>query len=137
MPNVAQTLLSVLWIVLGAALSILLTLLVVPESPMRAEGSFDVLGALGLSAGLVLFLLPITKGSDWGWMSSYWLAFGAPWGGLITTPLDLARFCLTFLGGGMPFFHYPFPLVLGAVITALGWWLAHTQRHRHKVPEKL
>ncbi|MPY63303.1 MFS transporter [Streptomyces spongiae] len=51
------------------ALSIVLTLLVVPESPMRAEGSFDVLGALGLSTGLVLFLLPITKGSDWGWTS--------------------------------------------------------------------
>lgn len=51
------------------ALAIALTLLVVPESPMRAEGSFDVLGALGLSTGLVLFLLPITKGSDWGWTS--------------------------------------------------------------------
>ncbi|MFF4013927.1 MFS transporter [Streptomyces sp. NPDC001843] len=50
-------------------LSIALTLLVVPESTMRAEGSFDLLGALGLSAGLVLFLLPITKGSDWGWTS--------------------------------------------------------------------
>ncbi|MFF0788257.1 MFS transporter [Streptomyces spiralis] len=51
-------------------LSIALTLLTVPESPMRAEGSFDLLGALGLSAGLVLFLLPITKGSDWGWSSA-------------------------------------------------------------------
>ncbi len=46
-----------------------LTLVFVPESPMRAKGTFDVLGALGLSAGLVLFLLPITKGSDWGWSS--------------------------------------------------------------------
>ncbi|MGJ5751112.1 carboxypeptidase family protein [Streptomyces puniciscabiei] len=51
------------------ALSIVLTLLAVPESPMRAEGSFDLLGALGLSTGLVLLLLPITKGSDWGWSS--------------------------------------------------------------------
>ncbi|MER7193612.1 MFS transporter [Streptomyces flaveolus] len=50
-------------------LSIVLTLLVVPESPLRAKGSFDLPGALGLSAGLVLFLLPITKGSDWGWGS--------------------------------------------------------------------
>ncbi|AZS87604.1 MFS transporter [Streptomyces griseoviridis] len=50
-------------------LSIVLTLLVVPESPMRAQGTFDVLGAIGLSVGLVLFLLPITKGSDWGWTS--------------------------------------------------------------------
>ncbi|MEU7425306.1 MFS transporter [Streptomyces sp. NPDC048362] len=50
-------------------LAIVLTLLVVPETPTRAEGSFDLLGALGLSTGLVLLLLPITKGSDWGWSS--------------------------------------------------------------------
>ncbi|MEU1018948.1 MFS transporter [Streptomyces sp. NPDC005900] len=50
-------------------LAMLLTVVFVPESPMRAEGTFDVLGAIGLSAGLVLFLLPITKGSDWGWTS--------------------------------------------------------------------
>ncbi|MEU6445632.1 MFS transporter [Streptomyces sp. NPDC046979] len=48
-------------------LSIALTLLVVPESPLRAKGSFDLPGAVGLTAGLILFLLPITKGSDWGW----------------------------------------------------------------------
>ncbi|OON76746.1 MFS transporter [Streptomyces tsukubensis] len=47
-----------------------LTILVVPESSTRAEGTFDVPGALGLSAGLVCFLLPITKGSDWGWASA-------------------------------------------------------------------
>ncbi|GHF71289.1 MFS transporter [Streptomyces griseosporeus] len=58
-------------------LSIVLTLLVVPESPMRAEGSFDLPGALGLSAGLVLLLLPITKGSDWGWSSGTTLALFA------------------------------------------------------------
>ncbi|MFE0404001.1 MFS transporter [Streptomyces nigra] len=59
-------------------LSIALTLLVVPESEVRAEGTFDLPGALGLSAGLVLFLLPITKGSDWGWSSGMTLGlFGA------------------------------------------------------------
>ncbi|MFE1290746.1 MFS transporter [Streptomyces sp. NPDC058751] len=58
--------------------SIALTLLVVPESPMRAEGSFDLPGAAGLSAGLVLLLLPITKGSDWGWTAPTTLGlFGA------------------------------------------------------------
>ncbi|MDI6515964.1 MFS transporter [Streptomyces coelicoflavus] len=50
-------------------LSIALTLLIVPESPLRAKGSFDLPGALGLSAGLILFLLPVSKGSDWGWSS--------------------------------------------------------------------
>ncbi|CAL9538950.1 Putative multidrug resistance protein MdtD [Streptomyces sp. enrichment culture] len=51
------------------AVAIVLTLAVVPESPLRAKGSFDLPGALGLSAGLVLVLLPVTKGSDWGWTS--------------------------------------------------------------------
>lgn len=46
-----------------------LTVLAVPEPELRAPGRFDVTGALGLSAGLVLLLLPITKGSDWGWTS--------------------------------------------------------------------
>lgn len=50
-------------------LSIVLTLLVVPETAVRAQGRFDVAGALGLSAGLVALLLPITKGGDWGWGS--------------------------------------------------------------------
>lgn len=58
--------------------SIALTLVFVPESPVRAQGTFDVLGAIGLSAGLVLFLLPITKGSDWGWSDPTTLGlFGA------------------------------------------------------------
>ncbi|MEE4492016.1 MFS transporter [Streptomyces sp. BE230] len=46
-----------------------LTVLAVPETSLRAPGRFDVTGALGLSLGLVLLLLPITKGSDWGWTS--------------------------------------------------------------------
>ncbi|RSM61938.1 MFS transporter [Kibdelosporangium aridum] len=50
-------------------LCIALTLLVVPESPTRTQGTFDVLGAIGLSAGLVLFLLPVTRAGDWGWTS--------------------------------------------------------------------
>ncbi|MEU3712122.1 MFS transporter [Streptomyces catenulae] len=50
-------------------LSMLLALLVVPETAVRAPGRFDLLGALGLSAGLIALLLPITKGSDWGWGS--------------------------------------------------------------------
>ncbi|WP_420033402.1 MFS transporter [Streptomyces sp. cg28] len=58
--------------------SMVLTLALVPESPLRARGTFDYAGALGLSAGLVLFLLPITKGSDWGWSSGTTLGlFGA------------------------------------------------------------
>ena len=46
-----------------------LVLATVPESKLRTPGGFDTVGAVGLSAGLVALLLPITKGSDWGWSS--------------------------------------------------------------------
>ncbi|KUJ64432.1 transporter [Streptomyces albus subsp. albus] len=60
------------------ALCIALVLLVVPESSVRAPGRFDFVGAIGLSAGLVALLLPITKGADWGWSSGTTLGlFGA------------------------------------------------------------
>jgi len=55
--------------------SMLLTVLLVPESGVRARGRFDILGSLGLSAGLVAFLLPITKGDQWGWGSPTTLGF--------------------------------------------------------------
>ncbi|MFE2934536.1 MFS transporter [Streptomyces sp. NPDC059278] len=58
---------------LGAAglgvLAMVLTVVAVPEPALRAPGRFDLAGALGLSLGLVCLLLPITKGSDWGWTS--------------------------------------------------------------------
>ncbi|MET4922707.1 MFS transporter [Streptomyces sp. PSRA5] len=58
--------------------SMVLTVLVVPESSVRAGGTFDWFGALGLSAGLVALLLPVTKGSTWGWTSATTLGlFGA------------------------------------------------------------
>jgi CubicO group peptidase (beta-lactamase class C family) len=40
------------------------------------------------------------EGADWGWNGEYWHGFGAPWGGLITTPADLARLCVLMLNGG-------------------------------------
>ncbi|MFK8847688.1 MFS transporter [Streptomyces sp. Ac-502] len=50
-------------------LAILLSVAFVPETSVRATGRFDVFGAVGLTVGLVCLLLPITKGSDWGWGS--------------------------------------------------------------------
>lgn len=38
--------------------------------------------------------------SDWGWNSRYWRGLGAPWGGLLTTPADLAKFAQMMLAGG-------------------------------------
>ena len=38
--------------------------------------------------------------ADWNWNSAYWHGFGAPWGGLVTSVSDFARFCQMMLGGG-------------------------------------
>jgi CubicO group peptidase (beta-lactamase class C family) len=40
------------------------------------------------------------KNAHWAWNSPYWLGFGAPWGGMITSPADFARFCTMMLNGG-------------------------------------
>src|SRR5262249_36502064 len=53
---------------LGAA-GLVLAWWAVPESPVRAPGRFDVLGALGLAAGLVTLLLGVSEGGQWGWGS--------------------------------------------------------------------
>jgi CubicO group peptidase (beta-lactamase class C family) len=37
---------------------------------------------------------------DWGWNSRYWRGLGAPWGGVLSTPNDLARFAQAMLCGG-------------------------------------
>ncbi|WP_252375277.1 MULTISPECIES: MFS transporter [unclassified Nonomuraea] len=51
------------------ATGLVLTLTIVPDSSLRAGGRFDFPGVVGLSAGLVCFLLPISKGGSWGWTS--------------------------------------------------------------------
>jgi MFS family permease len=58
-------------------LSFLLVLLVVPVSKARTGGRFDLIGSLGLSAGLVSLLLAVSKGADWGWTSGTTLGLGA------------------------------------------------------------
>ncbi|WP_424215151.1 MFS transporter [Streptomyces sp. BI20] len=78
--------------------AMVLTPLVVPESPLRAPGRFDLPGAFGLSLGLVLLLVPVTKGAAWGWASAQTLGlFGA---GL-----------LVLLGWGWYELRVPAPLV--------------------------
>ncbi|MDF3142512.1 MULTISPECIES: MFS transporter [unclassified Streptomyces] len=59
------------------ALAFLLVLLIVPESKVRTGGRFDLVGSLGLSAGLVSLLLAVSKGGDWGWTSGTTLGLGA------------------------------------------------------------
>ncbi|KUF16458.1 MFS transporter [Streptomyces silvensis] len=65
---------------LGAVcLALVVTLL--RESPNQSPGRFDVLGAIGLAAGLVCLLLPATKGASWGWTSGSTLGLFA--GGVV------------------------------------------------------
>jgi predicted MFS family arabinose efflux permease len=61
------------WIGLGMALAaLLLTVIALPRRPRakNAGSSVDWLGAGILGAGLVLLLLPISQGADWGWGSA-------------------------------------------------------------------
>lgn len=60
------------------ALAITLVLLVVPESPLRTGGRFDVVGAVGLTLVLVCVLLPVSKGHEWGWDNPLTLGLLAP-----------------------------------------------------------
>ncbi|MGW6923564.1 MFS transporter [Streptomyces sp. NPDC054950] len=56
----------------SAAVGVVAAVLVpvfVPESKVRTGGRFDLVGALGMAAGLVCLLLAISKGADWGWGS--------------------------------------------------------------------
>ncbi|MFE2749339.1 MFS transporter [Streptomyces scopuliridis] len=52
-----------------SAIALVVVLALVPESGVRTGGRFDLLGGLGLAAGLVCLLLAISKGGDWGWGS--------------------------------------------------------------------
>jgi MFS family permease len=50
-----------------AAAAIAAVIAFIPESPVKNPGRFDLLGAVGLGAALVMLLLAISKGGDWGW----------------------------------------------------------------------
>ncbi|MGU3432974.1 MFS transporter [Actinomycetes bacterium M1A6_2h] len=80
-----------------------LVITVVPESTVRAGGSFDFPGAASLSIALVALLLAISKGSSWGWTGGTTLgmlalslaafAFWAWWE--LRTPLPLVDLRVT------------------------------------------
>jgi CubicO group peptidase (beta-lactamase class C family) len=43
---------------------------------------------------------PEAAKTNWNWNTAYWLGFGAPWGGMVTSPAEFARFCGMMLGQG-------------------------------------
>lgn len=61
------------WIMaVGAASIALLVWRIIPVPPHDSQavrGRFDAIGAVGLAGGLVCLLLPVSKGSEWGWGS--------------------------------------------------------------------
>lgn len=59
-------------------------------------------GSAGRSGRLVDVLLPEEQvgGDGWNWNSRYWRTLGAPWGGLLSTPADLAVFAHAMLAQG-------------------------------------
>ncbi|MBH0775275.1 MFS transporter [Nocardia sp. NEAU-351] len=58
---------------LAAAVLFVAILAVVPESPVRTPGRFDIGGAVLLSIALSALLLGISKGGAWGWTSDHTL----------------------------------------------------------------
>ena len=67
------------WLAGGMALiGVVAVRLVMPESPEKSGGEFDLVGAVLLSVALVALLLGVTQGNHWGWFSASTLgAFGA------------------------------------------------------------
>ncbi|MFJ2826905.1 MFS transporter [Streptomyces sp. NPDC087263] len=53
--------------VLAVAALLCVVVAVPADSSAARAGSFDGVGALGLTVGLVCLLLPISKGEEWGW----------------------------------------------------------------------
>ncbi|MFC5804255.1 MFS transporter [Streptomyces formicae] len=59
------------WLPVGVvAVTALIALRYVPESPGRAEGRINWLGAVLLSGWLVALLLPLSQATGWGWGST-------------------------------------------------------------------
>ncbi len=74
------------WLAAGlGAVVFVLVLWVVPVSVLRTAGRFDLLGAAGLSVGLIGVLLAVSRGNEWGWTSPAILACGL--GGLLVLVL--------------------------------------------------
>ena len=67
------------WVSAGlGAVCLAVVWVVVPESPIRAPAPFDLVGTIGLTAGLVCLLLAVVNGNGWGWASPLTLGlFGA------------------------------------------------------------
>lgn len=64
-----------------AVIMVVATAIVMPHRPAAQSGKLDVIGALGMAAGVVSVLVGVSKGNDWGWTSPATL--GAIIGGVV------------------------------------------------------
>ncbi|MBN9173444.1 MAG: MFS transporter [Microbacterium sp.] len=65
------------WLAAGlGAIVFALVLWIVPVSVLRTAGRFDLVGAVGLSLGLLGLLLAVSRGDQWGWASPAVLGCG-------------------------------------------------------------
>lgn len=77
---------TMFWVSGGLSLILLILIrIVVPESPLRSPGRFDIPGAAGLTVILVSLLTAVSKGASWGWTSPLTLGLFATT--VIVTPL--------------------------------------------------
>ncbi|MFI5556196.1 MFS transporter [Streptomyces sp. NPDC051738] len=61
----------VFWLATGlAVVTLIAVVLLVPASRTKTGGRTDILGALTLGLFLILLLLPISQGHEWGWTSA-------------------------------------------------------------------
>ena len=65
--------------------------------PLKLESS--AFGSLGLASERLVRVVTDEQ-HDWTWNSTYWRQLGSPWGGMFSTPDDLAVICQLFLDGG-------------------------------------
>ena len=69
---------TIFWINIPVALvALVLGWRVLPESRAPAHSRLDVIGALLASVGVLLVLLPLVQGRDWGWPTWGWALLGA------------------------------------------------------------
>lgn len=62
---------AIFWLTaIVAALLLITAIAVLPESPVKTRGTFDLRGAVLLSAALTALLLAVSKGAMWGWTST-------------------------------------------------------------------
>ncbi|HUR74625.1 MAG TPA: MFS transporter [Sporichthya sp.] len=80
----------VFWIGLAfTALTVVMTALFVPESPVSVPAKVDWVGAALLSAGMVALLIGVSEGNSWGWLDNRTI-------GLFTAAALLAVFWIAF-----------------------------------------